>query len=146
MFVKLIQIIWTSPNTLIGLVVGSAGLLTGGKAQIREGCIEFYGGVVEKWLEGLNVFGMTLGHTILGQTKTGLRIVRKHEQVHVRQYERWGPLFLPAYLGWSAWLWMIGKDYYRLNPFEVEAYAIDDPANRNADSDDSDDGIDQSDF
>jgi hypothetical protein len=127
--IKLVLVIWTLPNTLIGLTVGTVGLLTGGKAQMRCGCIEFYGGVVEKWLERLNVFGMTLGHTILGQTKTGLKIVREHEQVHVRQYERWGPLFLPAYLGISAWLWWQGKDYYRGNPFEVEAYRIADPAN-----------------
>ena len=132
---KLILIVWTAPNSLIGLTAGAIGLLTGGKAQIAEGCIEFYGGWVEKRLEKLNVFGMTLGHTILGQTKNGLRIVRKHEQVHVRQYERWGPFFLPAYLGWSAWLWWQGKDYYRMNPFEVEAYRIDDPANRELDDD-----------
>lgn len=130
---KLVLIVWASPNSLIGLTVGFLGLLSGGKAQIAEGCIEFYGGWVEKWLERLNVFGMTLGHTILGQTKNGLRIVRKHEQVHVRQYERWGPFFLPAYLGWSAWLWSKGQDYYRLNPFEVEAYLIDDPSKRNRD-------------
>lgn len=130
---KLILVIWVLPNTLIGLSIGIVGLLTGGKAQIKEGCLEFYGGIVERWLEKLNVFGMTLGHTILGQTSNGLRIVRKHEQVHVRQYERWGPMFLPAYLGCSAWLWLRGKDHYRLNPFEVEAYAIEDPANRDSD-------------
>ncbi len=137
-FVRLTLTIWALPNTLIGLTVGFVGLLTGGKVQVRDGCLEFYGGVVEKWLEGLNVFGMTLGHTILGQTSNGLRIVRKHEQVHVRQYERWGPLFLPLYIGWSAWLWWRGKDYYRLNPFEVEAYAIDDPSNWKLDDDEMD--------
>lgn len=133
--IKLIQILWASPNSIIGLTVGTLGLLTGGKAQLAEGCIEFYGGCVEKMLERLHVFGMTLGHTILGQTKNGLRIVRKHEQVHVRQYERWGPFFLPLYLGWSAYLWAKGKDYYRLNPFEVEAYKVDDPANRESGDD-----------
>ena len=136
--VKLFFILWALPNSLIGLTVGIIGLLTGGKVQVREGCLEFYGGVVEKWLEHLNVLGMTLGHTILGQTSKGLQIVRKHEQVHVRQYERWGPFFLPFYLGWSAWLWWGGKDYYRLNPFEVEAYSIDDPANRKLDDDEVD--------
>ena len=139
LLVKLFLVVWTLPNTLIGMAVGFVGLLTGGKAQVREGCVEFYGGVVEKWLEGLNVFGMTLGHTILGQTQKGLRIVRKHEHVHVRQYERWGPLFLPAYLGCSAWLWWQGKDYYRLNPFEVEAYSINDPANERSDELDQED-------
>ncbi len=136
--VRLFFLLWALPNTLIGLTVGFVGLLTGGKVQVREGCLEFYGGVVEKWLERLNVFGMTLGHTILGQTSNGLRIVRKHEQVHVRQYERWGPLFLPMYLGWSAFLWWRGEDYYRLNPFEIEAYDIDDPSKRNHDTDEFD--------
>lgn len=73
---------------------------------------------------------MTLGHTVLGQTEAGLDLVRDHEQVHVRQYERWGPLFIPAYLLSSAWLWWTGKDPYRANPFEVEAYRLSDPGKR----------------
>ena len=48
---------------------------------------------------------------------------RAHERVHVRQCERWGPLFVPAYLGVSLWLMARGRDAYRDNPFEVEAYA-----------------------
>lgn len=135
--IKLILILWTSPNSLLGLTIGTVGLLTGGGIQFKRGCIEFYGGIVESGLERLNVAGMTLGHTILGQTSNGLRIVRNHEHVHVRQYEKWGPLFLPAYLGMSAWLWCQGKDHYRLNPFEIEAYGIDDPtkSTRKRDSD-----------
>jgi hypothetical protein len=129
--VKLILMIWTSPNSLIGLTIGFVGLLTGGRVQVKEGCLEFYGGIVEKGLERLNVCGMTIGHTILGQTSNGLRIVRTHEQVHVRQYERWGPFFLPAYFLSSAWLWFQkDKDPYRDNPFEVEAFRIDDPSTR----------------
>jgi hypothetical protein len=41
--------------------------------------------------------------------------------VHVRQYERWGPLFVPAYLVSSLVLWLRGRDPYWDNPFEVEA-------------------------
>lgn len=70
---------------------------------------------------------MTLGHAIVGQSAEGLRIARAHEQVHVRQYERWGPLFIPAYLLCSGYLWFRKKDSYRDNPFEVEAYSIADP-------------------
>ena len=44
---------------------------------------------------------LTLGHTILGQTDAALDIRRQHERVHVRQFERWGPLMGPAYLGCS---------------------------------------------
>ena len=39
-----------------------------------------------------------------------------------RQFERWGPLMGPAYLGASAWMWLSGRDAYRDNPFEVQAY------------------------
>lgn len=65
---------------------------------------------------------VTLGHCVLGQTKAGLDFTRVHERVHVRQYERWGPLFIPAYLFCSFILKLRGGDAYRDNPFEVEAY------------------------
>jgi hypothetical protein len=47
---------------------------------------------------------------------------RAHERVHVRQCERWGIFFLPAYLGGSLWAAMRGGDPYRDNPFEREAF------------------------
>jgi hypothetical protein len=46
--------------------------------------------------------------------------------VHVRQYERWGPLFIPAYFAASGWAWWKGGHAYLDNPFEVEAYRISD--------------------
>jgi hypothetical protein len=52
-----------------------------------------------------------------------LDFCRSHELVHVRQYERWGVLFIPAYLLCSLVLWLTGRDPYRDNPFEREAYA-----------------------
>lgn len=126
--VKTLRMVWASPNSLIGLVVGGTGLLFGGRVQVRRGCLEFYGGLVGWLLRrtplGPGVAAMTLGHTILGQTPHGLEVARDHEHVHVRQYERWGPLFLPAYLGCSLWLWSRGSDPYRDNPFEKEAYGL----------------------
>lgn len=68
---------------------------------------------------------MTLGHVILGVTAADLDQVRYHEWVHVRQYERWGPFFLPAYLGASAYLWIVGQHPYLDNPFEREAFTAD---------------------
>jgi len=73
---------------------------------------------------------MTLGHSILGRNRDALAIARDHEQVHVRQYECWGPLFIPAYLGCSGLMWIRGRDPYRDNPFEVEAFADDERRNR----------------
>lgn len=68
---------------------------------------------------------MTLGHTILGVDRQALETCRDHEHVHVKQFELWGPFFLFAYLGCSAFLWLRGRDYYHENPFEIEAFLKD---------------------
>ncbi len=131
-WLKTILIVWASPYTAIGMLIGGIGLLFGGKARFREGAIEFYGGstawIVRHLPTGEYTLGMTLGHVIIGQTEAGLDVCCFHERVHVRQFERWGPFMGPAYLGASAWLWIIGRDAYRDNPFECEAY--DDDAKR----------------
>lgn len=100
------------------------GILFGGRARFEDGCLEFWGGGTA-WL--LNRFpvravAMTLGHVILGIDKQALFRTAKHERVHVAQYERWGPFFLPAYLLSSFWVWRRGGNAYLDNPFEVEAY------------------------
>lgn len=129
-FIQALIYLWVLPNSLLGLFVGLLGLASGGKSQWRRGCIEFYGGFVTWLLVRMGprgVMAMTLGHTIIGQEEKELAIVRDHEQVHVRQYERWGPFFIPVYLGYSAWLWFQKRDCYMENPFEVEAYKLADP-------------------
>ena len=89
--------------------------------------VEFYGGAVTRLLQSrlFQARGMTLGHVILGVSGPTLETIRPHEWVHVRQYERWGPLFIPAYLGWCVVLWVAGRQPYWENPFEVEAYEAD---------------------
>ena len=126
---KMVKIIWASPNTLLGLTIGCCGLLFGSKMLFSGGAIEFHGGLV-KWLLSkvpVNPSAMTIGHTILGQTLENLDRSREHEMIHVRQYERWGIFFLPAYFLLSGIMWLRGKDSYRDNPFEVEAYSKTDP-------------------
>lgn len=113
--------LWASPATAIGLTFGAAGLLSGGKSQIVDGVIEFHGGLVKLWVARCGASAMTLGHVVLGQAPGDLDWTRDHERVHVRQYERWGPLFLPLYFGWAGYLYLIGKHYYLDIPFEVEA-------------------------
>lgn len=44
-----------------------------------------------------------------------------HELVHVRQYERWGIAFWPAYLLSSLWVRIRGGNAYWDNPFERQA-------------------------
>ena len=123
---RLLAMLWASPYTLVGLLLGIAGLCTGGRIRIRGRAVEFYGGGV-KWLLRQFFFGegamaFTLGHTVLGQTDAALDICRDHEMVHVRQFERWGPLMGPAYLGCSLLLWFMSRRPYRDNPFEQQAF------------------------
>ncbi len=123
---KCLLVLWVSPYSLLGLGIGSLGMLLGGRGRFRDGAFEFYEGGTARFVRrlptGPTTAGFTLGHVILGQTGDGLELVGKHERIHMRQFERWGPLMGPAYLGASAWLWWQGRDPYRDNPFEVEAY------------------------
>lgn len=122
--VSRLLILWAAPCSLLGIVVGAAAIATGGRGRRIGRVLEFHGGAVRWLLEHFpgQPAAMTLGHTVLGRTTAELEFCRSHELVHVRQYERWGPFFLPAYLLASLWLWLAGRDPYRENPFEIEAY------------------------
>jgi hypothetical protein len=117
--------LWASPYTLVGLAFGMLALVTGGSSRRIDGVWEFHGGWLV-WVLGRlpleHVQAMTLGHTVIGRSPESLDATREHERVHVRQYERWGPLMGPAYLACCLVLWCQGRDAYRENPFEREAY------------------------
>ncbi len=116
--------LWASPYTLLGI---SIGLLMGGKFRVRSGVIEIHSRRIARVLSSLWIpaMAMTLGHVVLGQDRHALDITRRHERVHVGQYERWGIAFVPAYL--ACWLVLSyrGRNGYLENPFEIEAYAVD---------------------
>jgi hypothetical protein len=101
------------------------GLLLLSRFRMVEGVMEIHGRGVAFCLARLPVpaAAMTLGHAVFGRDENALRRTRKHERVHVRQYERWGVFFVPAYLICSGLLYFVGRDGYLENPFEVEAYA-----------------------
>lgn len=119
--------LWALPTTAVGLLFLPLALLSGGRAAWVQGAIEIHGGLVA-WLlrHGTLLPGgaaaLTLGHVVLGLNSATLQRTRAHERVHVRQAERWGPLFIPAYLLASAWMWLRQRDAYFDNPFEREAY------------------------
>ncbi len=114
---------WAAPTTAVGLVAGALTLLTGGRGQVRRGTLEFHGGFARWFLERrmVRASAMTLGHAIIGRDPWSLDACRDHEQAHVRQVERWGGLFLPAYVAASGWAWARGRHYYLDNRFEVDA-------------------------
>lgn len=123
--------VWVFPGTAVGLVGTALALVSGGKARVVDGVIEAHGGWItmrlirgNRWVGPISA--ITLGHVVLGCDQATLERTRRHERVHVRQYERWGPFFIPAYLAASAWVGWRGHHAYLDNPFEVEAYAIDD--------------------
>ena len=119
---------WAAPNTAFGLMAGLAMLATGGRVRVEQGTFEFSGGLLSFGLARLpqscRFSAITLGHVILGVSSQCLDLLRDHEQVHVAQYERWGPFFIPAYLLSSAWQMCCGRCAYRDNYFEKQAYAI----------------------
>jgi hypothetical protein len=120
--------LWALPTTTVGLCIGTTALITRGHMQCVDGVLEFYGGFVTWLLENATLLkggasAMTLGHIVLGRTKFDLDRTRLHERIHVAQCQRWGPLFIPAYLLASAWIHLKHRDPYRDNPFEKEAYA-----------------------
>ena len=109
---------------------GGIALATGGRVQVRRGVVEFHGGFWSWYFRKTGFAAMTLGHAIIGCDPDSLDFARDHEHVHVRQVERWGAFFLPAYLLASAWTGLRGGRAYRDNPFEREAYDDDDRRRR----------------
>jgi len=127
---KTLCYLWAGPNTLLGLGFGMLARCTGGGWRIHSGVVEVHGGAVAKLLERApfvpgGALALTLGHCVLARTPAAHDLTRTHERIHVRQYERWGPLFLPAYVLAGILAWARGKDPYRGNAFEVEAYEDD---------------------
>ena len=125
---RVLRYLWAAPYTLVGVVLGTAGVLAGGRWRVHRGVLEFFGGRIGKALSGmprsLGFSAMTLGHVILAVDRSALVQLRDHEEVHVRQYERWGPLFVPAYLLSSLLQLLRGRNPYRENHFERQAYAL----------------------
>jgi hypothetical protein len=120
---RVLVYVWAAPTSAVGLTAGVLALGTGGRAQRRQGALEFHGGFARWFLERriVGASAMTLGHVILGRDEQCLDACRGHEQVHVRQVERWGALFLPAYVIASLWAWASGSHYYLDNWFERDA-------------------------
>lgn len=126
---NILGIIWASPISLLALGLGILGTFRGTKVQRRGQVIEFYGGPISRFLEWsvVDAAAMTLGHVIYGRCPATLDFCREHELVHVRQFERWGIFFLPAYLLFSLVLYFRGRHPYYDNPFEREAFHGDHP-------------------
>ena len=120
--------LWVLPTTALGLLFLPPALLSRrGGVKVVDGVLELHGGSIEWFLRRCTLLrggasAMTLGHVVLGRDGRLLDLTRDHERVHVRQCERWGPLFIPAYLLASIFVMLRGGRPYEDNPFEREAY------------------------
>lgn len=121
--------LWALPTTAVGLLALILAAIVGRRVryQIVAGVLEVHGGFVTHLLAHWTLLdggasAMTLGHVVLGRDELLLALTRDHERVHVRQCERWGPLFLPAYGIASLIALLRGRQPYRDNAFEREAY------------------------
>ncbi|SRR6266496_872416 len=124
MVVKLLKYAWVFPATFMGLIAVGLTLLTGGGVRRVSGAIEAWGGFSKWFFQRALRHGcaLTMGHVIIGLDEYSLNRYRDHEHVHIEQYEKWGFFFIPLYLGSSLLAWMSGKNCYKDNVFEREAY------------------------
>lgn len=125
--VRTLAYVWAAPTSLVGLALGLPALALGARPRWVDGNVELCGGAFGRWWMSLPFLGrfgaITLGHVILAVGPEAMAACRAHEQVHVRQCERWGPIFLPAYLFSSLWQILRGRSAYAANHFERQAYA-----------------------
>ena len=122
---QLARYAWASPCSAVGLFAALPAILAGGRPQLVRGALEVAvtrpGTRMARLMRRSPFAAITFGHVIIGVDQDQLAHLREHEQQHVRQYERWGPLFFLAYPA-SGFLQLIrGHDPYRDNHFEVQA-------------------------
>ena len=105
--------IWTSPNTLLGLLLG---LLTFQVPRLAHGLVLFDRGPrgLMALMRRADRGAMTIGFVVLSSVPVEGHLLA-HERHHVRQYCAWGPLFIPVYL-------VLAIPYgYRRHPMERRA-------------------------
>ena len=123
--------LWAAPATLIGFALAGIACAFGATARIQRGVVEVAGGCLARlpgFLRRSHVIAITFGHVVLGVTHAVLERERPHEHAHVRQYERWGPFFLPLYFASSGLALLGGGKAYRDNAFERQARAAESDA------------------
>jgi len=122
---RLARYVWAAPCTAIGLLVAFPAIVAGARVARVDGVLEVAVARQRKppgkWLRALPFCAITFGHVVIGVHKSELGRLRAHEHAHVRQYERWGALFLLAYPASSLVQWLRGGRAYHDNRFEVQA-------------------------
>lgn len=106
---------WAAPASLLGLLLAPFF----GTRRVRDGVLLCEGASWPRRL-GWRYRAITFGHVVLCVDAADDHLL-EHELVHVRQYERWGILFWPAYACASVWAKLRGGHAYSDNRFERQA-------------------------
>jgi len=112
---KGLRYLWAAPWTLLGLVLS----LFFRRRSVVRGIVLAEGAGWPRRL-GWRYRAITFGHVVLSVDELDLPTLR-HELSHVRQYERWGPFFIPAYVLEALRAIGRGGHAYRDNAFEIAA-------------------------
>ena len=120
---RFLSYMWALPTSAVAFPFVMANGVSGGQTILWHGVIEIQGPLVRYFLSRsfVRASAMTLGHVILCCDNDCRNRFRAHELVHVQQAERWGPMFLPFYLGMMAWTWRRTGQGYWFHPWEIEA-------------------------
>ncbi len=118
------RVVWAAPCSAAGVLLGLLLWPFGARWQRVGGVLELAvrnRPLPRHWAATLPFSAITLGHVVVGISPQELQRLRRHERVHVAQYERWGVAFWVAYPLASLWQLPFGRRPYWDNPFEVQA-------------------------
>lgn len=122
-----IRYAWAAPASALGLLLACVALCLGATCRVADGVVEVAGGRFSRLFPLLprvcHFEAITFGHVVIGLNHSLLAHLRTHEHAHVRQYERWGLLLIPLYVGSSVIQMLRGRNPYLNNRFEREAFA-----------------------
>lgn len=107
--------VWASPATILGLILAPFF----DARRVDRGVLVCEGARWPRRL-GWRYDAITFGHVVLATAPMDAHLLA-HERAHVRQYEAWGPLFLPAYALASLWALFRGRGAHDGNHFERAA-------------------------
>ncbi len=112
---RILAVLWAAPYSLVGLLLAPFFETR----RLRYGALWCEGADWPRRL-GWRYRAITFGHVVLSVDRLDHATIA-HELIHVRQYERWGPFMVPAYLVAALWNLVAGRSAYSENVFELAA-------------------------
>jgi len=114
--------VWNSPNTLVGVLTMS---LMGGTKKFKRRKDGHYesevGTVFDTLMRKNHLAAITLGERVLYVAGAYNKERALHEEAHIEQGRKFGPLFFPAYGLKSIISKVKYKNWYKDNNFEKQA-------------------------